>query len=442
MDQTQPAAAPHSWVRITGAADFGAMVFSQEIIIQGSHFERPLDLSDARFGKSLDLRGCVLARGLDLSVLHVLGSLLLTNVEIQAGNEGPRFADCSLMRIQGNFDAESLNSQVRLAASGVRVAGNVDFTSARITGGLDLEVANIDGSLYSNFLTVRNSEGSAADGDVLLGGLQVAGQVSFCGAQIARDLVMYSSDIACGLRCSSLKSQRTIIGGNALLGAAKVSFGADFSGVRIEGQLNLEDAVIEGQLTALNVPVQPPAEKTVAAEPNPTDAHNLDGWQRTEVYGQALLGGLKVTGEVRFNGIFVRQGLNLSTTELKGGLYCGPFRGLGAEFGGPVLLSAARLGVNADFSEARIVGPLNLQNAVIDGDLFCHRTEIVHDEQEEEAHGNFSFGGLKVMGQLSLNGARVAGDINLQTAVVKGGIFGRPLPRRKPEHGALWRHHV
>src|SRR5206468_152300 len=137
--------------------------------------------------------------------------------------------------------------------------------------------------------------------------------------------------------------------------------------------------------------------------------------------------------EVRFNGIFVKQGLNLSTTELKGGLFCGPFRGLGAEFGGPVLLNAARVWVSADFSDAKITGPLNLQNAVVDGDMFCHRTEVVNEEGEKEPTGNFAFGGLNVTGQLSLNGARVAGDVNLQSSEVRGGIYGRPLARRKPE---------
>src|SRR5262249_60429592 len=81
------------------------------------------------------------------------------------------------------------------------------------------------------------------DNSAFLGGIRVAGQVSLRGATIARDLVLYSAVIQCGLRCGAARTQRTRIDGDALLGAARVAFGVDFSGARIQGDLNLEDAV-------------------------------------------------------------------------------------------------------------------------------------------------------------------------------------------------------
>jgi hypothetical protein len=429
---------------VAGAVDLSGCSFDHELTIHYCTFQGHVDVSDARFAKSLDLRGCAFEDSVDLSGCRTLGSVLLTGAQIRAREQSHLAADFGLLRTEGNFDAEDLKSAVKLIAMGLRVGGNVDFTTADITGGLDLEVAVIEGSLNANDLVVRDTtrkgEGDAdvnqKDGTFFMGGVRIAGQVSLRGADIARDLILYSSEVRCGLRCGASRERRTRIGGDAVLGAARFQSGVDFSGALIEGELTLEEAVVEGRFTcdAAQVPPPPGAAPSESAR---------DGWQRAEIRGDASLRGVKVSGPVRFNDIRLRQGLNLSSAELKGGLFCRSVHEPCAEFGGGVTLAAARVWVLADLTDARVVGDLNLQNAVIEGDLFCDRLEILPwsggegaEDDKEQARksqaGNVLCLGVKVSGQVAFDGARIAHDLNLQSVEIKGGLFCRPAAPRQP----------
>jgi hypothetical protein len=428
------------WAVIDGPLNLEAVNYGHELVLQNCVFRDPIDVSDSRFAKAVDLRGSVFEQGLDFFGSRIDGSLLLNSAEIRRGAAGDDAdADFDLLRLQGNLDLEGLKSQVRVGLRGARVGGEIDLTRADITGRLDLQVAVVEGSLIATLLTVRNSptqtkapepppgeeEGAAVGGDgtANLGGIQVTGQVKLGGAHIAQDLVLFSADIKCGLRCDADRTRRTEVGGHALLGSAKIAFGATFTGARIRGDFKLDDTHIEGALQCSGALVQDPKDPTA------------ERWQRTEVLGMAVLSGSHITGGAYLDGLYARSGLNVYSAELQGGLYCYPFAEHRSEFGRGVFLAAARITVRADFRDALITGDLNLQNASVDGDLSCDGMEISRwsppaGAGKEGASGHARFGGVRVTGQLNCNGIRIAGDFNLQSADISGGIFCRPRQHR------------
>jgi hypothetical protein len=440
---------------IEGTVDLSAVAFDHEVILRACTFKGPLDARDARFGKSVDLTNCVFEQNLCFAGARIEGSLLLPNCEIRKGDssalqqpgqqDGPQ-ASFALLRVGGNLIADALTSAVRVSFNGARITGDASFTAAGLTGGLGLEVAVVEGSLNCGRVRLRNGPpdphgGQVQEGSALLGGIKVTGQVNFRAAVIERDLVLYSADIHCGLRCGPDGQDRTQIGGDALLTAATVAFGAEFSEAQISGNLNLQDAEVDGDLICQRTEIL----YKKAGDP---DAAGPEG-------GSALLAGAAITGVTDFRGAQIAHDLYLQSTVIRGGLYCRAFEvpptpetphGTRTTIGKNAWLAAATVQGGIDFSGASIGGELSLDGADVEGGLFCRPWRLHFNSVDAlpasaggnalsattvfvptHVAGNALLAAARISGVVDFSGARIDHNLNLESADIKNGLFCKPM---------------
>jgi hypothetical protein len=444
---------------IEDAVDLSAVTFDHELILQACTFKGPLDARDARFGKSVDLTNCVFEQNLNFAGARIEGSLLLPNCEIRKGgdpsalqqpgqHDGPQ-ASFALLRVGGNLVADALTSAVRVAFNGARITGDASFTAAGLTGGLGLEVAVVEGSLNCGRVRLRNGPpdphgGQVQEGSALLGGIKVTGQINFRGALIERDLVLYSAEIHCGLRCGPDGPDRTKIGGDALLTAATVAFGAEFSEAQINGNLNFQDAEVDGDLLCQRTEIL----YKKGGDPEGGDGAGQEG-------GSALLAGASITGVADFRGAQIAHDLYLQSTVIRGGLYCRAFEvppapetphGTRTSIGKNAWLAAATVQGGIDFSGASIGGELSLDGADVEGGLFCRPWRLHFNSVDAlptssggnalsattvfvptHIAGNALLAAAKISGVVDFSGARIDHNLNLESADIKNGMFCKPL---------------
>jgi hypothetical protein len=456
--------------------DLRGLQFDHEVILQHCVFRGHADLRNIRLDKSVDLSGSHFEQNLSLEGAHVGGSLLLNGVHVQRGTPARSTVSLGLLRVRGNLMALGFVAETKTDLACARIGGDVQFGRAHITGGLSLETAGIKGSLTAPRLVVERSaagqQPGRGDGSLFLAGIDVAGQVNLCGAQVADDVLLYSARVKCGI-CLGVASphrhkitapnllsselggadvQPTHIGGNLSLRGARVVFSVDLNEAQIDGDVDIQDAVIDGDLVCN------------AAAIGTAAVHDEEGKQTAPARGQVLLAGTRVSGHVGLSGTQIQRDLILVSTEVKGGLYGRPYdRGGGQEplpavIHGDLLLGSASLGGTVsflrarvrgdvqgsaavvsglvDFSRAVIGGQVLWENATITGDLLFIAA-IVGKWFDKEGHlavpdevtattGDVRLGGARVSGQVSLRGADVRGTLFLQSANIQGGLYCRP----------------
>lgn len=440
-------------VVLDGPVDLNAVSLNHELILHDCVFRGHLDAGDAHFGKSVDLSRCTFERNLNFTGARIDGSLYLPNAVIHQGGPDanaahpPRnpfdLASFGLLRLSGNLIADELVSHAKLNFGGARIAGEASFLGAQVVGGLNFEVAVLEGSLNCTRMAVRcvDPNGPPDDGTALMGGIKVAGQVNLRGAVIERHLILFSAEVHCGLRCGPDGSQRTEIGGDVLLSAANISFGAEFSEARITGTLNLQDADLDGDLICQRTEI------TRRGGPEAAEDPLAEG-------GTAHLAGVTVSGMVDFRGAQIAHDLYLQSAVVKGGLYCRAFEmpashdsleGTRTTIGKNAWLAAATVFGSVDFSGTRIGGDLSLDGATLEGGLFCRPWRIrlapldhTRPDQPSQATpgslfcpthiaGNALLAAAKASGMVDFSGARIDGNLNLESADLKSGLFGKPL---------------
>jgi hypothetical protein len=438
-------------VVLDGPVDLNAVAFHHELILQHCTFRGHLDAGDGHFGKSVDLTRCTFEQNVNFTGARIDGSLYLTGATIHQGGPDPTaahparnpfdLASFGLLRLAGNLIADEVVTQAKLSFGGARIAGEASFIAANLLGGLNLEVAVVEGSLNCTRMAVRAADpnGPPDDGTALMGGIKVAGQVNLRGAVIERHLILFSAEVHCGLRCGPDGPQRTEIGGDVLLSAANISFGAEFSEARITGTLNLQDADLDGDLICQRTEIA-----RRGADPDDPMAEG----------GTAHLAGVTVSGMVDFRGASVAHDLYLQSAVIKGGLYCRAFEmpathdaleGTRTTIGKNAWLAAATVSGTVDFSGTSIGGDLSLDGATLEGGLFCRPWRIrlapldhYRPDQPTQATagslfcpthvaGNALLAAAKVSGMVDFSGARIDGNLNLESADIKSGLFCRPL---------------
>lgn len=440
-------------VVLDGAVDLNAVAFRHELILHDCTFRGHLDAGDAHFGKSVDLSRCVFEQNVNFTGARIDGSLYLSGAVIHQGGPDATaahparnpydLASFGLLRLAGNLIADEIVAHAKISFGGARIAGEASFLAAQVTGGLNFEVAVIEGSLNCGRLVVRcvDPNGPPDDGTALMGGIKVAGQVNLRGAVIERHLILFSAEVHCGLRCGPDGPQRTEIGGDVLLSAANISFGAEFSEARITGTLNLQDADLDGDLICQRTEI------TRRGGADGADDPLAEG-------GTAHLAGVTVSGMVDFRGAKIAHDLYLQSAVVKGGLYARAFEmpatqdaleGTRTTIGKNAWLAAATVSGSVDFSGTHIGGDLSLDGATLEGGLFCRPWRIrlapldhYRPDQPSQATqgslfcpthitGNALLAAAKVSGMVDFSGARIDGNLNLESADIKSGLFCRPL---------------
>jgi len=260
----------------------GAVSFSQSVVV-----------GDLTVDAAKITRGFY-CRSIDGRVPHVHGSITGTAAQIGSGVflsgarvgrdvifaaarvEGPVKMEArtiSTIKRAPDVPAESLDPPGPHAA----VSGNVDFGHATVAGALklaQLESATIslEGATVTGYLDLGDarvgelpatiSEDDPNAGFQVAGaqeragalnatGLRLLGYAHFSGIHLSGDLNLQNARIEGGIRCGAegvSAGKRPIIRGSVLLGGATVLVQADFRAAWIGGDLSLERATIDGML--------------------------------------------------------------------------------------------------------------------------------------------------------------------------------------------------
>lgn len=165
-------------------------------------------------GKALP---CRIDGGLDLSSATIAGDLRLIGITI--GGE----LNLQAITLEGNLTCgaeKGLRTRLRNGARlrAARVRGNADFDGARVNGGLDLGTSQIGGHLWCSQAGKRR--------------FSLAGDLSMVSARIENSVVL----------------NRSRVKGNADLAGARIGAYASFQGVFLDGGVSFENAAVGGAL--------------------------------------------------------------------------------------------------------------------------------------------------------------------------------------------------
>jgi len=396
--------------RVTGGSDFSAVMIKRDLILDGAVIADNLCCTTVRFTPAgaekpewfhpevtgdVSLRRAEVSGDIDFEGINVTGSLIM---------------DGSVIR--GGFSCRSLTESKTTigkgaSCDGIKVGRDAIFTEARICHALRLSASVVEGNLCCDLIEVNEPEPEpdstarptgqplAGNGDAWMLNVKVSGQVVLNGATIDGNLNLRNADIKDGLDLTPADSRRTKIGHNVYLRGARVTGRSDFSAVIIDGGLQLDGAVIAGNLYCTAVPFMPAgAEK--------------QEWLRPEVARYVSLHRAEVSGDINFGAVIIRGDLDLDGAVIAGNLFCAAelFTPTGAEK--PEWLG---LEVTGDVSlhSVEVSGDINFEGINIDGKLIMDGSVI---------RGKLSF--LPITGNPHFNGARIGEVLSLRGASIQG----------------------
>jgi uncharacterized protein YjbI with pentapeptide repeats len=399
--------------RIVGDVDLRGLEYGPLLTIHNAQFAGAFRAEDARFAKTVDLSGCTFEHGLLFDGAHVGGALLLNDTSLHAlPEDATRALSLYQTRVARSLDLRKARAKAEVYLNEARIEGRCDLTSIAIKGSLSLTNAEIGADLWCRSLS--NAEPRPTiKGNVNLIRAKVGGQADFTGIDLTGDLDLQGAEIGEALHCRSfLKDEpRPTIGGKVLLLGTKVGGQATFSGIVLTGDLNLQGAEIGADLSCRSLS---------NAEPRPT------------IGGNVILMGTKVGGQATFSGIDLKGDLNLLNAEIGADLVC---RSLSKDeprptIGGKVRLSGTKVGGQAVFNGIDLTGDLNLQNAEIGAGLFCRSSS--KDEPRPTIGGNVILSGTKVSGPADFSGIDLTGDLDCQECVFQETFFASSPQSTQP----------
>ncbi|OHB78801.1 MAG: hypothetical protein A2V98_05315 [Planctomycetes bacterium RBG_16_64_12] len=324
--------------------------------------------------------------------------------------------------INGDLDLENLDYAHKLVIRNTVFTGHVDLSEGRFARTVDLTGCEFQRDL--NFF------GARIDGQLLLAEAKIRKAVQDQATENFGRL-----EVTGGLSASLLESEVGLCFTEAAIGAS-----AEFEGVKIDGDLNLELARIGGHLSA----------------------KSRQG-RRTEILGRLTLAGAAVGGEVRLDGAKVGwesyaknrpDALSLASARVDGHVsfgstdehrteILGTMSFYGASLGGDVCLGGVKIGREVDPAHTfPVPGKLNLRNVEISGNLFCqpsgsHRTEVLGTVTLFEAvvGGVVVLDGIKIgpEARSKYDQETAPGKLVLQDARIGGSLYCRAVDNARAE---------
>lgn len=313
-------------------------------------FEDPVDFRGTRFARAVILERCQFRRGLALADTRIGGVFNLQDTVIVPSDAELR-------------EARNRNrSEVRADWVGLRVEGELRASRLRL-----LRPPDTIGGRRAMF-------------SANLRAAQFGSNVWFCGAQIPGSL-----------RLQGIRAR----------GFVDVSSESAKSPTRIEGELELQEARISGQVTV--------------------------------------------------NGAIIVTRLNLLSAELNGPLFCE----VSSQTGRPAMVGSDPGGVSIQFSSSKIRGDVRLQGALLTGAVhgcsaeitgsFRCRSEVIPADRDgspragarrhshrtqigrDRRHRSLDLCGANVSGAIFFSGAKFEGSVYLESTKVGGSILGDSL---------------
>jgi hypothetical protein len=392
---------------IDGDLDLGGAEYGLRLIITNSAFLGRVNLTEARFGHTVDLSGCEFRQNLSLFAARVDGQLKLQRARILSGDRPPVRHNFDQVEVRGRLDATQLRSAVSLSFRQARL-GEIAFDGLQVDGDLDLEIARVTGDLFCQALEGGRSQ---IRGSVRMAGLTVGGHVDLCGIRIGGDLGLANAEIRGDFLCQPIHGFRPEVLGSMSLFGARVGGQVGLRGLRVSREeeprigLNLGGAEIREDLRC----------------------STADGF-RTEILGPMSLAGAKIGGVAHLGGARIGcppsadgcvHYLALHGAEIGRGVRIGPDGEFRPEILGGVFGASARISHLLVFDRARIEGDVDLQRAVVDGRMLCAFDDEFYASRPD-APGRAVPGHVEVRGRLDLSGAQI------QELVVDGRLFDSP----------------
>jgi len=427
------------------AANLVLLTVKGQLVVEGLQTDVALDLNHAQItgplrGSSLSQRATICRGNFSLSGARLSGGAVFERAEIH-GN-----VDLNNTEVIGNLVCSELQvgiadtlqeqpgapkkplgeSRSQVSLIRIKVSGLVDCNGVHIAGDLNLLSADIQGGLY---LGPRGGRRAEVGGDLALHAARVAGLADLDGIRVGGDLGLDGAALTGKLTCTvvslSVPGQdepqqcRPEITGTVSLSNAEISRQVDFEGIQIGKSLIMMRTVIKGDFicSLAEVGGSRPAEQAAAAP------------AQSESSGLAYLMGMKVSGPVNFNGVWIAGDLNLQSADLQGGLYLCTENGRRTEVVGRVNLNAARVACEASLDGIRVGRDLDVDAAVVAGKLSCSTAYVSSSAQGErkwqgaEVAGSVSLSNAEISRQVDFEGIQIGKSLMMMRTVIKGNLL-------------------
>ncbi|NVJ91409.1 MAG: hypothetical protein HWE34_07110 [Methylocystaceae bacterium] len=248
----------------------------QTLYLRYSTVNGLFELIDCHISKDLDLREATLYAD-EENIDCLQGDLLRVGGGIFLSEGFHAYGAIRLLNsdIFGNFDLNSAHIESGYGASysvhanGIKVNGNVVcnngfranstifLNAANITGQLDFSAADLHGAEEND--TCLYCDGLLLGGDIfMVENFQSHGSISFIGANIGGNLELNTAQLkGCNEYGVSLDCEKTYVKGNVFMQKGFNAFSdIDFSSARIDGNLTIFQAHINGDFLASNLKVE------------------------------------------------------------------------------------------------------------------------------------------------------------------------------------------
>ncbi len=419
-------------IRVTGELDCSSLTIKGRVRLRGVRFEGFVNLRDGRFEKEADFSGCEFSAGLSLRGARVDGSLDLEMAVF--GSEGDLEVDANGLRVEGTLNCAatrfgSEGKAVSLDLSNARIGEDLLLWCARISGGLSLLGADI----ARNFSLIRVSADyprTWIGGDFMAVGCHVGGQMTAAGIRIegTANFQVARLDGVVDFGINPVDAEPAHLGTAPLdgrdggvvllLGFAVVGGFVNLNGMRLEGQLNLNGAVLKGSLLCQ-------AQGTAV----PHFGKAADGISVSA--NSAFFGAM-----VNFDGAHLEGQLYLEVATLKAPLFCRatvcragneskvvqPW--IGSADGVSVRAHAASFGGPVEFCGAHLEGQMHLGAAELKAELRCHGLNGAVSRIGKDDYGvSVCIDVATIGGQVIFDGACLEGQLKLDGAELKAGLF-------------------
>jgi len=392
-----------SRIRSSEDISFHGSAFLADVNMRGARVEGGLDLSNALFASTLDLRR------LDVAADFILNDARCKNVRLAGAKIGGTIEMLNVT-CEEMLDMEGLNAHADLfmgqrstyqsvSLTGATIGGQLSGSGANCGDGFDMEGIDVRGDVFlrsgCKFNTLE-ATGAVIHGQLDLDNINCTGDVYLQGLQIGTDL---------------------LIGGGATLAAL------DLQGTKIDGRIDLDDINCTGELSMQGLQVGMDL--------------SISG---TASLASLNLSGAKVSGDIRMsgsrcNGIIAMVGLEVDGRLRLDRIYAGK----------TILLNRLKCRGELNLAKAT-TADIEMRGAVIGGLLNMTGTTMAGDLDMEllEVSENLFLRDGATFQQVYLWDATVRGTIEARKAEFNGllDMNGVRAGYILVQHGAIFRRGV
>ncbi len=422
--------------RFTDALDLSNAELQHELWLDGSLFEKGIDLAGVKSKQLISIEGAKVVGNFYGMRLQVDSSLYLRGSELEAIDLGSARVGGTLeisnkARVTGRLNMDKVQVALSLFLNDNSEFQEVNLVGARVGGVLDLsEKTKVRGPLKMGSVQVASSvymRDNCEFADVNLGSAHIGGTLELntktkVTGQLNMDKVHVASSLF--MRDGSEFKEVNLVSAQiaGMLDLSRSSFGGmDMEGARIGGTVDMSDKVkIAGTLDM--------SATQVAAS---VYMHNGSQFKTVDL-GSARIGGTlalstsEIAGRVNMDKVSVASSLylrdaKLSEVNLTSGHIGGMLDFERANVSGSLILDKVQVASalymrNAQFKDvnldsARIAGLLSLFSSKIQGDLSMDNVQVSSPLEMSSA---------EVSGEVNLEGAHIAGSLDFRKSKING----------------------